>query len=165
MLDDLDEVSEFTMTVVAAQNDDRIAYDKIQEWAKNNNYRFSSEADQAWIAIYESHNNQMYTKGDVPWDAGVDPSKFSLSDLDRQYQSLHVQLKPNFLEYIWTRNDISEFDRLEFMINVIKTDPSLKAVEYAGRIFARGTKQGIKALSVDHFLEWWELHKDELGGK
>ena len=39
-LANLDAATEFTMTVVAAQNDDRIAYDTLKRWSEDKNIPF-----------------------------------------------------------------------------------------------------------------------------
>lgn len=162
MLANLDDATEFTMIVLSAQNDDRNAFDKLGEWSKDKNHRFSSNAAQAWSTIFESHNKPMYTSGfTVPWNEGVDPSKFSISDLDHEYHRAPAQLKLALLEYIWKRNDISKIDRLDFLIKVMKHDSSLTAVEYAGRFFTSGTDQKIKPLAIDYLVDWWEKHKHE----
>ena len=162
MLSDLDDATEYTMTVLSAQNDDRKAFDKLNEWSKNENHRFSSNASKAWIAIFESHNKSIYTSGfTVPWTEGTDPTKFSIADLGQQYNDAPDHLKIALLEYIWKRNDILKYDRLDFLINVMKNDPSLNAVEYAGRYFTSGTNQKIKPMAIDYLVDWWNEHKNE----
>jgi hypothetical protein len=158
----LDAATEFTMTVLAAQNDDRSAFDNLKKWSVDKNNSFSSKADQAWNTIFESHCTPMYSGGfTIPWENGFDPSKLNLSDLVKLYHNSPVQLKPALLEYIWGRDNISLFDRLDFMINVMLNDNSLTAVEYAGRFFTSGTGQNIKPMAVDYIVNWWKKHKLE----
>jgi chromosome segregation ATPase len=59
-LANLDAATEFTMTVVAAQNDDRNAYDTLKKWSEDKKNPFSSRAAQAWSTIFESHNEPIY---------------------------------------------------------------------------------------------------------
>jgi hypothetical protein len=73
--------------------------------------------------------------------------------------------KPGLLEYIWGRKDIPEIDRLDFLMQVIKTDPSLTSVEYAGRSFTNGTKAKIKPVAVEALSQWWDEHRKEFVGK
>jgi len=165
-LDGLEAVTEFTMTVVAAQNDDRKAFDKLKILAEDKAYRFSGRAQQAWNTIFEEHSKPYFASGfKVPWGEGFDPSKLTLPELAQQYQHVPAQLKPALLEYIWNRNDIPKIDRLDFMMNVMKTDSSLTAVEYAGRHFTSGTNQKIKPLAVEHLSNWWREHRQEFKGK
>jgi hypothetical protein len=107
----------------------------------------------------------MYQSYTVPWKPGVEPSKLSLADLTQGYSAAPAFQKPGLLEYIWGRTDIPELDRLDFLMQVIKTDPSLTAVEYAGRFFAGGTKANIKPIAVEALSKWWDEHRQEFVGK
>lgn len=161
-LNDLNLSSEFSLTVSAAQNDDRKAFDKLKEWSQDKNNPFSAKAAQAWQTIFESHNELMYGSNfTVPWNEGFDPSKLQLPELKKQYSVALAQLKPALLEYIWKRDDIPKVDRLEFMIEVMKYDSSLTAVEYAGRHFTSGTNLKIKPSAVDYIVQWWNEHRNE----
>ncbi len=165
-LANLDAATEFTMTVVAAQNDDRNAFDTLKEWSKDKENPFSSRAAQTWSTIFESHNEPIYLSNfTAPWKEGFDPSKLSLPELVKQYQGAPAQVKPALLEYIWKRNDIAKVERLDFMIDVMKHDTSLTAVEYAGRHFTAGTGQKIKPMAIEYLVDWWEKHKPEFQEK
>ncbi len=165
-LEELEAVTEFTTAVVAAQNDDRKAFDKLKLWAEDKAYRFSGRAQQAWNKILEEHSKPFFVSGfKVPWTEGFDPSKLTLPELSKQYQHAPAQLKPALLEYIWNRNDIPKIDRLDFMLNVMQTDSSLTAVEYAGRYFTSGTDQKIKPLAVEYLGNWWRKHRQEFKEK
>ena len=165
-LDKLEAATEFTLKVMAAQNDDRKAFDTLLELANDKEYPFADRAQQAWYTIFEEHGKPLYLSGfKIPWAEGLDPSKLTLSDLSRTYQRAPAQLKPALLEYIWNRNNIPEIDRLDFMMQVMKTDPSLTAVEYAGRYFTSGTNQKIKPLAVERLSSWWEQHRQEFQDK
>ncbi|MBO1225489.1 MAG: hypothetical protein JYX80_13785 [Candidatus Scalindua sediminis] len=160
-LTNLNLTSEFTLTVSAAQNDDRKAFDKLKEWSQDTTNPFSSKAAQAWHTIYESHNEPMYNSNfTVPWNEGIDPSKLLLPELIQQYKGASVQLRPALLEYIWKRDDIPKVDRLDFMIETMKHDSSLAAVEYSGRHFTSGTELKIKPSAVEYLVGWWSEHRD-----
>ncbi len=165
-LDELESVTVYTKTVVAAQNDDRKAFDKLKEWSGDKNNPFSSKAAQAWRTIFESHNEPMYKSNfPVPWNKDVDHLKFLLPKLIQQYKGAPVQLRPALLEYIWKRDDIPKVDRLDFMIETMKHDSSLTAVEYAGRHFTAGTDLKIKPSAVEYLVPWWNGHRQEYIGK
>jgi F0F1-type ATP synthase epsilon subunit len=165
-LANLDATTEFTMIVLAAQTDDRKAYDMLKKMSEDTNNRFSSIATNAWNTIYESHNKLMYTSGlTVPWNKGFNPSQRSLTELDEAYHNASSQNKPALIEYIWGRNDIDEVDRLDFLIDVMKHDPSLAAVEYAGRYFNIGTGLRIKPMAIEYLVDWWGKHRLEYKGK
>lgn len=165
-LSELETMSEFMMTALAARNDDRKALDKLEEWSKDKSHRFRAEAKRAWVSILDAHSSPLVmAPGEVPWNEGVDPSKFTLSDLKDTYDRAPDWLKPALLKYIWGREDFRKTDRLDFMMTVMKTDSSLKAVEQAGRYFTGGTEQKIKPLAVGHLSEWWQEHRQEFRNK
>jgi hypothetical protein len=107
----------------------------------------------------------MYQSYIVQWKPEVDPSKLSLADLIHVFITASAVQKPGLLEYIWGRKDIRELDRLGFLMHVIKTDPSLTALEYAGRSFADGTKVKIKPVAVEALSKWRDEHRQEFVGK
>jgi hypothetical protein len=161
-LRELESVTEFTMTVVAAQNDDRKAFDRLRDWSQDAEHPFRDRAMQAWSTIFESHSKPYYTSGfHIPWADGFDPSQLSLGDLTRYYLQASSQLKPALLEYIWKRDDLPKIERLDFLMDVMKNDSSLSAVEYAGRYFTSGTEQKIKPVAVDVLSRWWDEHRKE----
>lgn len=161
-LSELETMSEFMMAVLAAENDDRKAFDKLEKWSNDESHRFRAEAKRAWSSILDAHSSILViVPGDVPWKEGVDPSKVTLSDLKDSYETAPDWLKPSLLKYIWERKDVSKVDRLDFMMNVMKTDSSLKAVEQAGRYFTDGAGQRIKPLAVTHLSQWWQDHRQE----
>lgn len=83
-LTDLNFISEFTMTVSAAQNDDRKAFDKLEQWSKDNNYPFSEKAGQAWQTIFESHNEPTFNSNfTIPWNKNIDPSKLKIASIKK----------------------------------------------------------------------------------
>lgn len=154
--------SDFISTVVAAQNDDRVAYDRLRKIEKDtadwNNIRAGRAAD----VIFEQHNSPMYNSGLViPWLPGINPAELSLQKLKLDYNSAPPILRPAFIEYIWSRNDISKLQRLDFMTEIMRTDSSLTAVEYAGRYFTAGTGLKLKPLATEYLLNWWSEHRPE----
>jgi hypothetical protein len=154
--------AEFTSLITRAQNDDRASFDALRGIAQDPSNRFSAMAANAYNTIYKAHSAPIYYSDmRFPWAAGVDPKALTLQQIETDYPTITTYLKPAFLEYIWGRDDIGRVARLDFLINVIKTDPSLTAVEYAGRYFDQGTSQQIDPVAVDYILNWWKQHRKE----
>jgi hypothetical protein len=119
----LDAATEFTMVVVAAQNDDRTAFDTLKKWSGDKSNPFSARAQQAWNTVFESHSQPMYLSNlTVPWAEGFDPSRLSLLELSQQYHGAPTSLKTALIEYISKREDIPKVYRLDFVIDVMKRD-------------------------------------------
>lgn len=161
-LDKLKANNDFQSLILAAQNDDRLSFDKLSAIAEDKSNQFNNLAARAWETIFDAHSGPMSLSGfTMPWAPGIDPSKLTFHDLTEVFKSIPAGMKPALLEYIWHRTDISELSRLDFMMNVMKTDSSLTAVEYAGRYFTEGTGQKIKAMALAVLAPWWDEHRKE----
>jgi hypothetical protein len=166
LLGETRSVLEFTELVVAAQNDDRKSFDKLLQIAQDKANVFAERAAQAWRTIFEAHSQGMWNTGfKVDWKQGVDPTKLTLADLEAQYVRAPVNVKQALLEYVASRDDIATIVRLDFLMKILKTDPSLTAAEYAGRHFTRLAGLQIKPLAIDYLDKWWEEHRREFEGK
>lgn len=167
-LNSLKEEEEFRALVIAAQNDDRASYDKLAKIAIDKENRFSMTAMDAYRTVARSHSSTIYNTGFKNyWKQGIDPSSFSFSDLQKIYHQTPAQIRPAILEYIWKRNDIPKLSRMDFMIDVVKTDSSLTAAEYASRYFLEGGNltQEMNPMVFASLYEWWARHRDEFTGK
>ena len=51
---------------------------------------------------------------------------------------------------------------MEFLVEILKNDNSLRAVEYAGRYFNKETGLKKKTLAASEFLNWWEKNKESI---
>jgi len=161
-LAELRQTSEYVMTVVAAQNDDRKAYDQLTKWANDKASPFSERAAQARVTILNEHASPWTLTGlKVPWKPDVDPSKVSFGALKSDFRAAGSQIRIGLLEYIWSRPDIPKRDKMEFLVEVMRTDHSLQVVERAGRFFLTESKQQLKPLAIDQMVDWWEKHKGE----
>jgi Spy/CpxP family protein refolding chaperone len=165
LLAELQTESQFYSTVLAAQADDRHAFDQLKSWSEDQNNPFAKRAQAAWGAIFKAHNEPLYFGGfAIPWAPGVDPSKFTLDDLKSTYSKAPTEVKPALIEYIAIKRiDIPLHDRGQFLIDVMHGDSSLSAVEYAGRFFCQINNLGQKSpLALDYYSQWWNDNKDHI---
>lgn len=159
---ELQAYTTFNKTILAAQNDDRKAFDQLWALAEEKNYPFAAEAKQTWTTILDTHNSPMMAGNfTIPWNEGVDPAKFSLEELKANYKEAPPQIRVMLVEYIWKkRTDIPKHDRMQFLVDVLRNDSSLRVVEYAGLYFTGESKTKLKRLAVKQHLDWWEKNKD-----
>jgi hypothetical protein len=157
---ELEAITEFTRTVLAAQNDDRRAFDRLEVWANDAAFRRRSEAAAAWATILDQHAKPFFLSGfTVPWKEGVDPATFGLAELRHEYTNVPVFLRPALIEYVWKREDIPKRDRMAWLADVVARDTSLNAVEYAGRLLSDALDAKLKPLAVKPLLQVWEQKK------
>lgn len=161
-VDDLQAYTKFNSAVLAAQSDNRPAFDQLGKLAKDKSSPFPA-AEQAWIAVMDSHESPIMSSGfKVPWKEGVEPSKFSLPDLKSNFLSAPQPVRLAILEYIWRRQDFSKKERMAFLVEVMRNDTSLQIVEYAARYFKEESNDNFKNLWIDGHLEWWEDNKKRI---
>jgi len=159
-LGELQEITDFTRAVLAAQSDDRRAFDRLEAWANDPKFGLQSEAGAAWAMVLDQHAKAFFMSGfTVPWKQGVDPSKFGVADLRREYANAPVFIRPALIEYVWNRQDIPKRERLSFLADILAGDTSLNAVEYAGRLLSGALDAKLKPLAVKPLLQVWEQKK------
>ena len=93
--------ADFTQLVVAAQNDDREAFDKLEKMSNDKSDPLSARAAQAWITVLNAHSSGIYQSYIFPWKSGFDPSKLSFSDLTQGFNQVPEFEKPGLIQYIW----------------------------------------------------------------
>ena len=164
---DLRSISDFQMTVISAQTDDREAYDILSGWAEDGKFKFANEARKAWREVYKAHCSSFYQSGlEFPWAENIKHREMNIDELTKAYETIRDIFKPAYIEYISKRTDIPKSDRLNFFIRVMNTDCSLTAVEYAGRYFSQEVlkRTGInyKPMEIGLFNDWWDENRDNL---
>jgi len=159
---ELQAYSKFNSTILAAQSDDRKAYDQLTAWASDASFRFQEAAAKAAQTIMDQHAQGMFMSGfTVPWEEGVQPDNLTLAQLKNAFNAAPPHIRVGVLEFTWNkREDIPKKERLEFLVDVLRNDESLRVVEYAGRYFGAGTHDQLKPLAIRQHLEWWEKNKD-----
>jgi len=155
-LSEVNLIAEFLGTVVAAHSDNRKAFDKLKVLSNDSSFPFADMAHKAHLVILAKHSEPMMVKRSLNWREEVDPSKLSLDDLRAAYAGADPLSKTAFIDYIWERKDIPKRDRVQFLIDVIRNDDSLMAVEYAGKYLWPVMKKQHRPLESEAILQWWE---------
>ena len=155
----------FNRVVLAAKNDSRRAYEQLLTWHADSSYPLQKDATQTIQTIIDQHNSLMTISNTSLSlnDKGKNILKLSLPDLRTVMLSSPPNIRRCVVEFVWKkRTDIPKKDRLEFLVNVIRSDESLLVVEYAGRYFSEGTGGKLKPLAIEQHLEWWKKNKGSI---
>ena len=69
------------------------------------------------------------------------------------------------VQQIWSRTDIPKAERMAFLIEVMKTDRSINAVDYARKLFYPETTlkhedMGGAPIILGPLYDWWEANKN-----
>lgn len=149
----------FQATVIAAHNDNRNAFDQLNKWGLDKSFPYHVLASQAYNEVYYEHCNSNRNVYKVPWK--TDPSSAGLEALtDFYWHKVPPGIKPGLIQFISENEKFPLKNKMEFFIEVISRDESLRAVEYAGLSFRDGAKLDKCPLDIDFFKSWWEKHKD-----
>lgn len=155
----LDQLVDFSCTLLAAQNDGRRAFDRLLMLSKDTSFPYHEEANRAYVAIYAKHAGTLFLNWSNPWSPeGVNLSTLELQGLKKIYTTYPIQFKPALIEYIRKRSDIQRKDRLQFLIDVISNDEGLTAVSYAGWNLNNEVGLGWNTMAIDSFTSWWREH-------
>ncbi len=126
-------VSDFVMTVLSAQNDNRKAFDKLLEWAKNTSFVLSKEADAAAYRIFidDAVDSQSRIPSQYPWPADLDKTKLSADDYRQIYVRIPPQFKVMLVKDLWENTNLVENVRFSFLEDLVKNAESLQSAIYA----------------------------------
>ena len=141
LLAKLDEQSVFTLAVIAAQNDDRSAFEKLQAWASDPKNRMQGEAIKTVQAIttsyYDPNNTKSYQV--LSWSESAKPETFSIEKIEQVWASeIPPSIARSFVDYVWGNTNITKTQRMSFLYSVVKKDSrnSLLAANRAAYLLA-----------------------------
>ncbi len=160
-----EKITEYLIAFSDAQNGDRKAYDRLATWGEDKTFFLSSQATAAHAKIRSMHSFPLFQEQSLIWKEGIDPAGFTFVELKNFYNTIQIsdaKTKTTLITYIWKREDIPKKDRMEFLINIIKNDSNLEAVEFAGRYFNQAANLKYDPLAVDEFVKWWEANKNKI---
>ena len=160
-LDELQSLSEFSLTVAQANNDNRQAFDKLLEMSKNNDQLKQLAIDAIARIVTEVDpliNLRVDPKPD--WKKyGITVESATFEELTEVYNNIHPNFRPHVLSTIWSQERFSECKRLSFLARVIKEDQSLRALHRACILMNNYAKINMNILGADLYLKWWEGYK------
>jgi hypothetical protein len=155
LLAKLDEQSIFIMTALAAQNDDRSAFETLNKWSTDPKYQMQDKAEKIVRAIqlnyYDPQNSKNY--GVFSWTGivhtdgktttPVKPELLNIQDLEVIWTTVVTsQSAKGFIDNLWGNTNIMEVQKLQFLHSVIKKDSrnSLLAANRAAYLLSDALK-------------------------
>lgn len=161
----LELFNEFIMTTTAAQNDDRAAFEQLRKWATDKSYPLSSRAQESLAAIMDRFDVVFLAASGppIPWGAGVDPAKLTITDLETIYESASSRnTRSQIAYYIDQRADISKKDKLGFFFKMLIKEKSMDAYDALLRLFERQSGQKFNRFDTNSVVEWWNGNRDTI---
>lgn len=165
LLAKLDEQSVFVLTAIAAQFDDRKAYETLSKWSQDANYHLKDEAVKVKSAIqlsyYDPHNLKPFTL--LSWDDANMPSTFGRLEIAYNWKAVPSTMAKAYVDFVWGHTNLTRDDKLYFLRSVIEDDSrnSLLAVDRAANILAGELKAKYNPCFVFTDIEkkWSEWEK------
>jgi hypothetical protein len=154
--------SDFVITVLAAQSDDREAFEKIQFWANDTNFPLQDQAKSAEFNIIKSHAGFNDPHMLLNWPDGLDPSKMSIEDIRSNWRQLPSQFARAYVEFVWKHDNITKEQKLIFLHDALKDSRgSLQAANWAANTLEKEAKIEYKSpFDFSRIEKWWVERED-----
>lgn len=171
---DIQTISILSTALASVKNDDRSAFDALIDFVSMKREPFSEVARKALLNIVEDFEKtdvkDLY-KYEIYWDKiPLDPIKASLEDFMKTCKSDQLwggrtTWLPTVLETVWGQERFSKTEKLEFLIDIIKTTKSLRVLRKACQLLDQEAKVGENVIGYKAYIVWWEKSKDLYKGK
>lgn len=162
----LEKIARFSTTVLAAQNDDRVAFDNLKDkWGKSQS-PLGQLGRSAYVSIRSKYHTPI-TPGyiNVNWKEGINPGKISISECFKALSEVEPMYTADIVNKAWNSPNIAKSEKMAFFLYVAKQSTSLTGVFHAGKLFVKEAGDpNLKwdAFQIDPLLEWWEKNKDSI---
>lgn len=159
-------ISEFSLNLIKASNDDRAAFDKLLDIYHASSNPLSKIAYNAILKIIDDLIIELdvdIVKHKILWDkTNIDPNTASLQIFELALNSEEVSFfyKPELLESVWRQTRFKEGERLKFFFNIIKTTNSLRTLYRACATVENVANLEKNLINYTEYIEWWEKNKD-----
>ena len=151
--------AEFVQTVLAAQSDDRMAYDQLCAWAGNSSFPLQTLAAQTRNSVQKAYVGWLGegTYQTLSWRDGFDPNGMSYQEIERTWQGLPSAFARAYLEFVWGNTNITKEQKLTFVHGVLSDSRnSLQTADKAGRLLAAEGKVTYNPpFSFGPIQKWW----------
>jgi hypothetical protein len=158
----LSSETDFMSVFNSAQSNNRAAFEKLKLWSEDKDYPYRERALQAYRKIMEDHQSALpLNPVDPQWRPGIDPSNLTFHELCKIYDGAGIY-RAGILKYVLQRKDVTKKEKMQFLVDIIKSEQDLKFLEYAGQCFIGESKQNVHKIAYWEHLKWWDEHKDEI---
>jgi len=151
----LQELAAFDLLVTQAKNDDRKAFDRLLEVSRDRNHRFREVAGNAISQIFlETTSREKLARQSEPGTQA--PSAYlSFEAFAAAYEAAIPLRRQEMLTGLWKSDQFSLFQKLDFLMKVIRTDTSLLALARACALVDEKASLGLPFTAHEKYLDWW----------
>ena len=159
-INDIQDITSFMLILLAAQNDNRLAFEQLQIMALDSLYTYRSIAFSAWLNIIDIYNQPFVSKYRISEEIGID--SLSLNSIRNKFDSYFIYDQLGILDYVAESNRFNKKEKMEFIIDIYIKTKSIKVTEKAGKLFTQFSGQKVKPLAIKFIIDWWESNKHNI---
>jgi hypothetical protein len=159
-LGEMENFSEFSLTLAKAKADDLRALQQLIGYASDSNNRYQSLAFQAVDSIRIDVSDSLRFDPPIPWPQGRSIVDVPYDQLHQTYEAFPALVRPAFLAEVWNSENYPLNQKIQFMMNVIERAISIRELDRACRIVDDEAKLHMNFLGYKYYLSWWETNKD-----
>jgi len=162
-VDNVKEQSEFVLTVLAAQGDDRNAFDKLRKWSNNNSFALRQQAKAAELSILKSHSSFISdTHMNLSWRKGLDPSAMSPAEIRANWRGIPSHLARAYVEFAWKHKNLTKDDKLIFLHDALSDSRgSMQAADWAAKTLSKEATVNYNPPFDFSAIEKWWIEREE----
>jgi len=159
-LDEVKRLSDFSLLVTKASNDDRLSFEELQKIAMEEDSRFKQIAKQALTQIITDPQVSGFLTHPVKWEEyNVNPTEASLEDFTKVFGLVHPIYHPFIINSIWEQKRFPKVKKLDIIHQVITTTKSIRTLTKACKLMDEEAKLGLSVLGQRQYAEWWEKNR------
>jgi len=157
-VDNVKQQSDFVLTVLDAQGDDRNAFDKLRRWSNDKTFSLHQQAKAAELTILKSHSTFISDAHMVMnWIEGFDPTTMSISDIRSNWDKVLPVYARAYAEFVWKHENVTKEEKLQFLHDVLgNSRGSMQAADWAAETLAKDAKVKYNPpFDFSAIEEWW----------
>ncbi len=157
-VDNVKQQSDFVLTVLAAQSDDRNAFDKLRKWSNDNSFSLRQQAKAAELNILKSHSSFMSDAHmTMSWVEGFDTTTMTISDIRSNWNNLPSMYARAYAEFVWKHKNITKEEKLQFLHDVLgNSRGSMQTADWAAKTLAKDAKVKYNPpFDFSAIEKWW----------
>ncbi len=149
--------SDFVITILAAQSDNRKAFEKLRLWSIDSTFPLQEQAKSAVLNVINSYAiNDAHMR--LHWPPEFDSLKMSIEDIRAKWNGLPTRSARAYVEFVWNHHNITKEQKLTFLNDALKDSRgSLQAADWAAETLAKEAKVNYNTpFNFSKIEEWWE---------
>ncbi|MFA6148239.1 MAG: hypothetical protein WC899_08530 [bacterium] len=162
-INNMESLSNLLELITDAQIDGRVSLERLRYLRNQKSYKYAEKAKAASEKIaFEYGHPYERVKDTIPWPDEYNPKKISLDKIKANFRDVPAYTRNIIVDIVCDNSNIVKKDKLEFLYDIIDTDPSLRVVSAAGNCFNKTANIENNRVYIEAYREWWKYNKDKI---